>query len=40
MQVLMFIAFEGWRARVGERREIEQGVARMHEELEQREWEK
>jgi hypothetical protein len=37
MQVLMFIAFEGWRDRVGERRETEQGVARMHEELEQRE---
>jgi hypothetical protein len=37
MQVLMFIAFEGWRDRVGKRWETEQGVARMHEELEQRE---
>ena len=37
MQVLMFIVFEGWRDRVGERRVTEQGVARMHEELEQRE---
>ena len=37
VQVLLFLAFEGWQLRVGERREIERGVvARMHdEELEQ-----
>ena len=35
VQVLLFIVFEGWKLRVGEQREIEQGVARMHEELEQ-----
>jgi hypothetical protein len=28
---MFIIVFEGWRASVGERREIEQGVARMHE---------
>eukprot|EP01047_Picozoa_sp_COSAG01_P057992 COSAG01_NODE_6776_length_3502_cov_32.970320_1_plen_105_part_00 len=27
VQVLMFIVFEGWQLRVGERREIEQGIA-------------
>ena len=36
VHVLLFIVFEGWQLRVGERREIERGVARMHEELEQR----
>jgi hypothetical protein len=35
--VLMFLAFEGWTLRVGERREVEQGVARMMEELQKRE---
>jgi hypothetical protein len=40
VQVLLFIGFEGWKLRVGEKREIEQGVARMHEELEQRERER
>ena len=37
VHVLLFIVFEGWQLRVGERREIEQGIARMHEQLEQRE---
>ena len=37
VHVLLFIVFEGWQLRVGERREIERGVARMHEELEQQE---
>ena len=40
VHVLLFIVFEGWQLRVGERREIERGVARMHEELEQRERER
>ena len=34
VHVLLFIVFEGWQLRVGERREIEQGIARMHEQLE------
>jgi hypothetical protein len=29
VQVLLFIVFEGWKLRVGEKREIEQGVARI-----------
>ena len=33
VQVLLFIVFEGWKLRVGEQREIEQGVARMQPSL-------
>ena len=29
VHVLLFIVFEGWQLRVGERREIERGVARI-----------